>query len=350
MSVLTHIVLKNRSLRSEPVATLSLAYILKAEKDIAGAFIGIFSAAGIEFEPANIQTEIGHEDSRPDLTILDDQGYVRAFVENKFWAGLTEAQPVAYLENLPEYLPAALLFIVPQQRVTTVWNELEQRCQHAGLEWENGGNNGNITWSRIGNKILLITSWSHVLERLLNTALDQGHESIRCDILQLRDLTSRMDLEAFLPIRADELTDQEKARRLVNYSDLIVEITQNLEDSGIADTNGLTYAHTLYSHGRYLRMHERFGLWLGIDYEVWRAAGVTPLWWKFHNSDWTGVAGGFQIIRDHFEDEQFYEDGESLYIAIRLEAGVERDSVVREAVAQMTRIANDLLELFPDAH
>lgn len=349
MSVLTHVVLK-RSLPSEPVATQSLAYILNAEQDIARAFIGIFREAGIGFEPAYIQAEIRHEYSRPDLTIRDDHGDVRAFVENKFWAGLTEAQPVSYLGDLPENFPTALLFIVPQQRVTTVWNELELRCHRAELEWENGLDTRNVTWSRNGHKILLITSWSHVLERLLNTAQSGGHESIYQDILQLRDLTSRMDLEAFLPIRADELTDQEAARRLVNYCDLIPDITQKLKDNGLADTKGLRATHRWYSHGRYLRVHTRFGLWLGIDFEVWRDAGITPLWWRFDDNEWSGVAGHFQAVRELFLDAQYYEDSGNLYIPIRLNAGVERDTVVEDAVERITEIAEILLGNIPDNH
>ena len=339
-----------RSLPSEPVATQSLAYILNAEQEIAQAFVGIFGVANIEFEPAYIQAEIRHEDRCPDLTIRDDHGHVRAFVENKFWAGLTEAQPVSYLEDLPEDFPTALLFIVPQQRKTTVWNELELRCLDANLEWENGLDTPDITWSRVGHKILLITSWSHVLERLLIIAQAGIHESIRRDILQLRDLTSRMDLEAFLPIRADELTDQETAHRLMNYSDLIQDIIQELTDNGPADIQGLNPSHLWHSHGRYLRVHESFGLWFGIDYVLWRKAGVTPLWCRFDDNDFSGFAGHFQAVQELFEDAEYYEDWGNLYIPIRLTEGVERGTVVENAAARMTEIADILLENFPDNH
>ena len=78
---------------------------------------------------------------------------------------------------------------------------------------------------------------------------------MRHDILQLQGLTSRIDSEAFLPIRADEVTNQEIARRLVNYSGLIADITQKLKDSGVADTNQLRTSHGYYTTGRYLRVH-----------------------------------------------------------------------------------------------
>ena len=144
MSVLAHVVLKG-SLPGEPAATQALAHILNASSDLARGFLGMLRQAEIEFEPGHIQAELGHEDSRPDLTIHDDHGHVRAFVENKFWAGLTDAQPVSYLGDLPEDLPAALLFIVPQQRVTTVWNELKLRCSDAELEWQDGSGTRAVT-------------------------------------------------------------------------------------------------------------------------------------------------------------------------------------------------------------
>ena len=116
MSVLAHVVL-NGSLPSEPAATQALAHILNSSPEIARSFVGVLRQAGLEFEPGHIKAELGHEDSRPDLTIHDGHGRVRAFVENKFWGGLTDAQPVSYLEDLPDDPPTALLFVVPEKRV-----------------------------------------------------------------------------------------------------------------------------------------------------------------------------------------------------------------------------------------
>ena len=134
MSVLAHIVL-NGSLPAEPAATRALAHILNSSPHIARAFVAMLRPASVDFEPGHIKAEFGHEDSRPDLTIHDSHGRVRTFVENKFWAGLTDAQPVSYLGGLPDDPPASLLFIVPQRRVATVWNELKLRCSQAELEW-----------------------------------------------------------------------------------------------------------------------------------------------------------------------------------------------------------------------
>ena len=123
---------------------------------------------------------------------------MRVFVENKFWAGLTPAQPVSYLENLPEAPPSALLFIVPEQRVASVWNELKARCSEAGLEWADAPGGSTMT---LGCNTMLIASWRYILDKLLEAARAGGQR----DILQLQALTDRMDTEAFLPLRADAI-------------------------------------------------------------------------------------------------------------------------------------------------
>lgn len=347
MSVLAHVVL-NGPMQGEPAATQALAHILNASPDVARAFVGMLRAADVEFDLGHIQAELGHEDGRPDLTIRDSQGRVRVLVENKFWAGLTGAQPVSYLSDLPDDVPAALLFIVPRTRLPTVWNELERRCSEASLEWEDGSGTGAVIWARVDRKVLLIMSWAHVLEGLLNAAHSGDHDDIRHDVLQLRGLTDRMDAEAFLPIRGDELTDQATARRMVNYGGLIEDITRQLRDRGIADTDGLRPSHGWTTIGRYLRVHGRFGLWFGIELEVWSEAGITPLWWTFDDNDWSGVAGRLPTVRTLFDDVQHYEDAGYLYIPIRLKTGVERDRVIEHVVEQMSAIADTLLEKFPD--
>ena len=349
MSVLASVVLGG-SLQAEPAATKALAYILNSSTDIAQAFVALLRRAGIsiKFEPGYIRAELGHEDGVPDLTIHDTDGSVRILVENKFWAGLTDEQPVGYLRALPKAPPSALVFVVPEQRMSTVWNELEVRCKQARFKLVDASIKHRVTWARAGSKTMLITSWKHVLQTLLDAARSGGHDAVRDDILQLEGLTNRMDIDAFLPLRADEITNQETAHRLINYSDLIEEITQKLKDRGIADTKDVRTAHGYYTAGRYLRVHGRFGLWLGIELEVWRDVGITPLWWMIGNTTFHGVTGQLQTILALFDNAKLYENEQLLYIPIRLKTGVERDRVVEEAAAEMNRIADRLLKTFPD--
>ena len=74
-----------------------------------------------------------------------------------------------------------------------------------------------------------------------------------------------MDVDAFLPLRGEEITDIGLARRMINYSDVIDAIVERLKVDGVADTQGLRPTHGYYSAGRYLRLHRRFGAWMGVD-------------------------------------------------------------------------------------
>ena len=171
MSLLAHLIV-GQDRAEEPAATLALAYILNSSPDVARALVAVLGQAGVGFEPGRIESELEYGESRPDVTIRDSAGRVRIFVENKFWAGLTEAQPVSYLRELPEDPPSALLFIVPEPRVPTVWRELKDRCAQASPPLDLGDESpmGNVTWIRVGGRTLLITSWKHILEALLDAA------------------------------------------------------------------------------------------------------------------------------------------------------------------------------------
>ncbi len=345
MSVLAHVV-RGGSLQDEPVATQALAYILNSRPEIARAFVGLLRDANIEFEPGRVEAELGIEDSRPDLTMHDSGGRVRIFVENKFWSGLTKAQPVYYLRDLPEDPPSALIFVVPEQRVSTVWNDLCERCGQAELEWEDTFDYGSVKSARVGRKTLLIASWKVVLERLRDTARSAGHDAIEKDILQLQGLTGLMDSEAFLPLREDEGTDQETARRLVNYVELIEDIIKKLVDAKIADSKGLAPGHTFHFTGRYfyIHAHGRFQSRLGIDLLAWRDEGISPMWWLFGTN--TGVVRDlFKAIPELFNEVKPRHDG--LHVPIRLKTGVEKDKVIDDAVAQMKRIADKVLKTVP---
>ena len=344
MSILAHIVLGGK-LPGEPAATQALDYISNSSSDVAQAFVNVLGKAGIYFEPGRIESEVAHGKTQPDLTIRDTDGQLRVFVENKFWAGLTKAQPVSYLRNLPRDIPSALLFIVPEQRIAIIWSELKERCSQKSLYLTDESPTSGVIWARAGPRVLLITSWRYVLDVLRDAARECGRGTIERDVLQLRGLTDRMDSEAFLPLCADEITDQGLARRPINYSDLIEDITQELVQRRIADTEGLRATHGYYSAGPYLRVYKRFGLWLGVELERWRDLGITPLWWCPGHGDFSGTRGEWSKFKQLFNDAQDYEG--SLCIPIRLTTGVERDRVISNAVSQMQRIADALLEAFP---
>ena len=148
------------------------------------------------------------------------------------------------------------------------------------------------------------------------------------------------------PSKTRDVTDVNVARRLINYSALIEEIVGRLATDGIADTKGLRATHGYNRAGRYLRIHAKFVLWVGVHLEAWRAWGVTPIWWQQNaDSPESGIKGQLRQTLELFDDA--LEAQGMLFIPIRLTTGVERDRVIDDAAQQMRTIADRLLETFP---
>ena len=346
MSLLGYLIPRIASSRSEPAATQALAYLLNASPDIATAFVDIVGRTGIAaFTPGRIAAEEQQGNDFPDVTIRDTDGVVRILVENKFWAGLTDAQPLAYLDELPVDGSSALVFVVPHLRMYGLWGEIKEKCRRNGVELENESATKTVVWARAGHRTLAITSWKHVLGSLEKAAAAAGHEALQQDIAQLRGLTDRENADEFLPLREDEVTDVNVARRMINYSDLIEEIIGRLKEEGVADKK-LGQSHSYHTAGRYLRLHSRFGLWLGVDLDAWRDWGTTPIWSE-HNtsSDFSGIEGQLRQAAVLFDDAQ--EHNAWLCLPVRLTTGAERDRVIDDAVRQMRSIADKFQEAFP---
>ena len=346
MSLLGYLVPRIAASGEEPAATQALAYLLNASTRVAEAFVRVVTPTGIKaFAPGHITAEEQHGDHSPDLTIRDADGAVRILVENKFWAGLTSSQPVAYLNALPADSLSAVVFIVPHQRRYVLWGELRERCRLSKIQLDSESKGDGITWARADHRILAVTSWIHVLERLEEAAADPA---LRQDIVQLRGLTDQMNASAFLPLREDELTDANVARRLLNYTGLIDEIIDRLKTDGIAIVKGLSTGASYSYAGRYLRLNVKFGTWMGVRLHAWRGRGITPIW-SVHDTNhlFSGIQGKIRQAKSLFDDAHEYNG--RLFIPIRLTTGADRDRVIDDAVQQMRSIADRLQGAFPDA-
>ena len=336
----------------EPAATQALAYILHSAPEVAKAFLSVVYQTGFaSFERGRIAAEEQHGNIIPDLTIRDTAGAVRVLVENKFWAGLTDAQPVSYLDQLSSDAPAALLFVVPHTRLHSVWAELKDRCANKKFDLTDEAKTDDIAWARSGSRILAITSWKHVLAQLQQAAHESGHYEIEQDVIQLRGLTDLMNTAEFLPLREEEITDVTLPRRLLNYGELIDEVVERLVADGLADTQKAARFEGDYTRraGRGLRLHSRFGSWFGIDHRVWGDCGITPLWWEINtNKPFSGITAPASKVQSLLEEAVDSDDG-WVYIPIRLKTGVERDRVIDAIVDQIRSIGGRLNRAFPAA-
>ena len=345
MSVLAHVV--HGAQQAEPAATQALTYILKSNPNLTRSIVDLLRSANIEFEPGRIDAELVYGESQPDITIFDERGQLRMFVENKFWAGLTEAQPISYLEKLSADPPSALVFVVPQERVPTVWCELKQRCDDNELEWSQTLNGEKKKYhASVNGKTLMVVSWKTVLTGLWDIASVEGLESAKHDLIQLQGLVNSVNVGAFLPVQAHETNNQEIPNRLINYIDLIKPIVKKLCDDDIADIKGLAFAAAAKCVGHFLTLHghKQFPGWLGIHHERWSDKGISPFWCRISGN-------GLNVT--HFEKvpelfQVVFMQGENLWLPIRLKTGVERDEVIEDVAQQINRIVEEVLKTISD--
>lgn len=265
--------------QTERVATEALRHILLQSEPARQALQSTLLSAGVTTGPlTRFQTEAsGDGGERVDLVCGDENQVERVLIEAKFWAGLTDNQPNAYLARLPQTGPAALLFIAPAERMETLWPELcgraQQAYQTAALVETGDFRSADIDGSA---RKMMMTSWRALLEQMEARASAAGDAAAMADIRQLRGLTELMDADAFLPLHSDEL-GPEFPRRMLNLVRLVDDATQRAMANDWADARGLRITPQWHGYGRYFRLHGVV-VWFGINFQHWAGGSQTPLW------------------------------------------------------------------------
>ena len=88
-------------MQTENVAVEALGHILSGSEAARSALSDVLNAGGAQVgQIAQVRTQVtGKDGERPDLVAFDQDGEKRVLIEAKFWAGLTESQPVVYLQE-----------------------------------------------------------------------------------------------------------------------------------------------------------------------------------------------------------------------------------------------------------
>ena len=211
----------------------------------------------------------------------------RAFIENKFWAGLTENQPVSYLNRLEATVqPSILLVVAPAKRERTLWRDLRRRLEAGGIAYsqrEPVAGVRKVAATRLG-PILAMASWSVVLSALDQECLDDA--AARHDLSQLRDLCQAMDEGAPLPLSVEELGDQRIPGLIAQLGGIVQSATDLGLRYGVLSVDGLRPQASWERIGRYVRLvgSEGPGVWFGIHFDYWHRFGYSPLWAVFSRS------------------------------------------------------------------
>ena len=325
--------------RLEDVAVEALGHILTESAAARQALQQMLSAGGVGIGAiGKVRTQAtGQRGERPDLAIENEDGTERALIEAKFWAGLTDNQPVSYLSRLQSVdEPSALLFVVPMQRMETLWPEVCRLAREAKFDVLPDSETGDLRSAAIGDggRRLMLTSWAALLSAM--AAQSGGDPAVLADIQQLRGLTEQMDSEAFLPLRPEELGPG-FARRMRQLPSLIDDVTDRARDLGWVSTKGLVRTPLTSGYGRYVQLAGVYAR-LDVNLDHWAERGDTPLWlWLYNVNDLDEEA-----ICARLETYVLTKTGVPLsddwVLPLMLPTGVEYEAVLNAVVTTLVEI------------
>jgi len=338
----------------ENIATEALCYILQRAPAARDALVGLCRDAGARL-PLDLQFRsqaVGSDGAIPDVAGVDRAGQERLLIEAKFWAGLTDQQPVVYLHRV-EPASGLLLVLAPSARLTTLWDELRRRCETAGLPFR------EVLPERSGMRTaclqddvvrLALADWPMLLTLLARTLAAAQEVQLAEDLAQLRGLCARMDSEGFLPLRGEELTTV-SPRRLLQLGPLIDDLAVLAQQYG-CDTHGLQRAATAGGFGRYMRLTRNdVGLYVSVDFRKWAELAATPLWLRITGPGWKPSPLLQDVLRplEQSAPSRLFTDPDyptQLAVPLFPLPGVERDRVMADLVAQLVEVLH-LLDTLP---
>jgi hypothetical protein len=355
-TVFSYIVQKRLSQENENVATEALAFILDTSERGRAGFLRLLRSVAPDLPPLRFRTQETKGTARPDMWGFDG-GTPRVFIENKFWAGLTENQPLEYLRLLGEFpYPAVLLIVVPETRLETVWRDVKRRTDLPTVSASDRPGSIDVPYvSAVDfrpalntSPFLAMTSWSKVLRAIEAELRDEPHH--RNDLLQLRALCDAANDDASVPLSSAELTNQRTPAFILQLNVITQRAVDAAVSHGVLRTRGLMPMSNWERAGRYISFPQaNVGAWFGTDFRRWRELGTTPLWLVFS----TGTFGRALEVRTVLEPwgEQHglacSMQGEDFSVGIDLVPGEEQENVIKWIVARLTDVAAELSKLIP---
>ncbi len=320
----------------ENLGTEALSFILNRSHAANGAFIRLLSQLEAKMpQTLKFETQVAGQDGAiPDFVGSDIDGKTVVIGEVKFWAGLTNNQPITYLKRISKAPGAILLFIAPSKRIPTLWRELLHRCCEATLTISESLNMPTgIKMAVIGEETLMaLVSWQAIINVMLSAAQAEGDIDATSDIKQLKGLCDRMDEIAFLPVQSEELTS-DIGTRILQYSDLVDKLLDLLVTSRGASTKNLNKAHWkgVYLASMIIQKHI---YQIQFNSHYWQKYGMTPLWLVIRRVG-TDKDGSFaaeakkRLVRLEMETpSRLYQLDNQLLIPLFIPTGVEQSNVI----------------------
>jgi len=279
MKSLIGTLLSHISLKPEDIFTVGVNHLLgasiAAKRDITQY---IASKAGIAIsDELFFETQVAGENrERPDLVAFNAQRQPVMIGEIKFWASLTDNQPIAYLKRLEasEYPgPRILFFLCPTMRLDTLWAELMRRCQAESLQPEIASCVAKYPGKNIS---LVLISNKEILSILEKSLINESNKMLLADLYQLRGLSEQIDEDAIAPLNEENFSPA-LGRQITQLYVLTDKVANKLKSETKASSDGLKATPQYAGYTRYLRFGN-IGISLQLDFRKWYEAAETPFW------------------------------------------------------------------------
>lgn len=348
-TIFSHIVQKRLSHSNEDIATDALAFILHTSEYARIGFMRLLRSLEPQLPDLLFRTQQSEGNIRPDMWGFHGSNPC-VFVENKFWAGLTDNQPVSYLRQLAKFIqPTILLVVVPTAREQSIWRELIARLNSEGIVATNLDSPSGIVFSAatdLGPTIAL-TSWNKLLSSLeLEASEDRRTMG---DLLQLRSLCEATDSDAFTPVSAEEITNQETPAFILKMNTIVEDSVQAAISDGVLDISGLRPQASWDRIGRYIRfpIGSDVGCWIGLSFELWKQHGRTPIWLSFASGDWGRSEEVSSILEPWVRNEGLVSNlsRDHYFVGLSIVTSEEKEMVVRSIVSDLRKISSVLSKL-----
>ncbi|MBN1361614.1 MAG: hypothetical protein JW993_13530 [Sedimentisphaerales bacterium] len=351
-TVFSHIIQKRFSQVNEDVATDALAYVLESSEAARNGMTKLLRGISPDLPSLRFKVQQIEGTIRPDMWGFAD-AEPRVFVENKFWAGLTDNQPVSYLKQLAAYPKSTVLLVVaPAAREHTLWRELSRRLLDAGISVSVRAAPAGVAYAvetQLG-PILALTSWTNILSVLEHEAVDDP--GARGDLVQLRALCDSVDADAFPPVTHGEMSDQRTPAFVLQLSSIV----QSAVDLAVTEKaifiGNLRPQASWDRIGRYARLSSEptggAGAWFGVHFDLWKIHGTTPLWLVFSDGDFGRGQEVGPLIESWATQEGILtvSRGHDIAVALEIPVGEEKDGVIRSLVDDLKAVTT-LLEALP---
>ena len=325
---------------TENIATEALRHIFD-RSDACGEALNDVIRSGVRGVNAvtAVQSQVVQADgTRPDLVGFDEAHMERVLIEVKFWAELTPNQPNGYINRLPDDGPALVMFLAPEDRVQSLWPQLQGRTgRQFGPLVETESERRCV---RVGDtqKHLMIVSWEGLLDSMAARTRDYAEAGVETEIRQLRSLAKYADVGVIKPIPPGKDFDTGSEMRQRQYKRLIDAATERGIEQEWANRKGLRATPRSYGYGRYVNLRGTV-VWFGINVERFERTGETPLWVDCFEHLQDKSAG----IRDQLGMQ------DSRWAPVALKRDVEYPEILDGVVDSLKQIADALHGVVPQS-